>query len=115
MTVQEAIAQADSLMHNTYSDSRKRQWLAAVDGMIRQQIIATHEGSEELPSEQESLLACAPYDALYLHYLQAQMHYHNAEFDRFNNANAMFQAAFDSFRNYYNRTHAPLGAAVRYF
>lgn len=120
MTIQEAIGRIDSLMHNTYSDHDKRKWLSNVDGQIKLQLVDTHDGASGTPfrpyGDQDALLlAEPPFDAMYLHYLQAQMHYHNGEFDRYNNAIAMFQSCFDSFANHYRRTHTPRGVSIRYF
>ena len=121
MTIQEAIGRLDSLMHNTYSDHQKTIWLSEVDGQIQNQLVLTHEGGIEVPlpykdtDAHRQLLAPHPYDAMYLHYLQAQMHYHNGEFDRYNNAIAMFQAAFDDYSGHFHRTHRPIGGKIRYF
>ena len=57
----------------------------------------------------------APYDEAYLRYLEAQMDYANGEYDRFNNSNAMYAAAFSTFVNHYNRTHMPLGTKRKYY
>ena len=105
MMISEAIGRIDSLMHNTYSDHDKRKWLSNVDGQIKLQLVDTHDGASGTPFR--------PYGDQ--DYLQAQMHYHNGEFDRYNNAIAMFQSCFDSFANHYRRTHTPRGVSIRYF
>ena len=61
------------------------------------------------------LLIPAPYDEVYLRFLEAQMDYANGEFERFNNSNAMYAAAWSAFVNYYNRTHMPLGGTRKYY
>lgn len=121
MTLQQCIGRVDEMMHNTCSDHQKILWLSALDGQIQQQIIDTHEGSGapfvpyESSDGDRTLLAQPPFDQMYLHYLQAQIHYQNGELNRYNNAIALFQAAFDAYANHYNRTHRPLGSKIRYF
>lgn len=121
MTILDAIGRVDALRHNTFAQEEKVQWLSQVDGLVHQELICTHEGGTEFrpydaqtPLEQE-LLVGAPYDELYLHYLEAQMDYHQAEFDRYNRSMGMYQAVLSAFTNHYNRTHLPLGQGFRYF
>ena len=56
-----------------------------------------------------------PWDRMYISYLESQMDYANAEYGRYNNSAAMFQAEYDGFANWYNRTHMPKGTRIRYF
>ena len=44
-----------------------------------------------------------------------QNDYYNGEMDKYNNAMAMFYAAYDGFKNHYNRTHMPKGQKIKYF
>ena len=121
MTMIEAIGRLDALRHNTFRQEEKIQWLSQVDGLVYQEVISTHEGGTDFrpydaqtPLEQE-LLVPAPYDELYLHYLEAQMDYYQGEADRYNRAMGMFQSVLTAYINYYNRTHLPLGQRFRYF
>lgn len=121
MTILGATQRVDALRHNTFSQEEKIQWLAQVDGLVHQELISTHEGAvpfqlydAQTPLDQE-LLVPHPYDELYLHYLEAQMDYHQAEFDRYNRSMGMYQAVFSAFANHYTRTHLPLGQRFRYF
>jgi hypothetical protein len=47
MTINEAITRLDSLKPNGYTLSDKIGWLSIVDGMIKNNIIDTHEGADE--------------------------------------------------------------------
>ena len=121
MTIAQAIERIDDLKYNTYSTHQKLQWLNQLEQMICCNILATHEGAavpaafdDDTPMD-TPLLAQAPYEELYIHYLAAQMDYHNGEFDRYNNTMAMFQALFDSFCAAYNRKNTPKSARMRYF
>ena len=123
MTILEAIRRVDSLRHNTFTQAEKIGWLAQVDALVVQEVLRTHEGSEEAPSGcydaqtplDQQLLVPPPYDELYLHYLCAQMDYYHGEYDRYNRSMGMYQAVWSAFANFYNRTHCPLGQKFRYF
>lgn len=121
MTILEAIGRLDALRHNTFRQEEKVQWLSQVDGLVHQELISTHEGGfnfrpydTQIPLDQE-LLVPAPYDELYLHYLEAQMDYYQGEMDRYNRSMGMYQAVLAAFANHYNRSHLPLGQRFRYF
>jgi hypothetical protein len=47
MTISEAINKIDSLKPNGYSQTDKISWLSLADGMIKNNIIDTHEGADE--------------------------------------------------------------------
>ena len=122
MKIIEAINRVDALMHNTYSQNEKVQWLSELDYDIKQQIIDNHEGGQSVsftgynadtPVE-TVLLVPAPHDIMYLRWLEAQIHYHNGEYDKYNNAIVMFNTAFDSYQKHYTRTHKPLSRGVRF-
>ena len=122
MKVREAIDRIDSLKHNTYSNCEKVEWLSRLDGVIKHQIIDTHEGGQDIiykpytdKDMDADLLINAPHDDIYIRWLEAQIDYYNGEIARYNNSNQMFQAAFDTYQRYYNRTHMPLGYGVKYF
>lgn len=122
MTLIEAISKIDNLKHNTYTHEDKVGWISRLDGMVRREIMDTHEGSEggfqgyDTDSDVETvLLVPAPYDEVYLRWLEAQIDYANGEYGRFNNSLEMFQAAYQSYSNFYNRTHMPKGVGIRFF
>jgi hypothetical protein len=123
MKIIEAINRIDALKYNTYSQSDKVQWLSRVDGMIKRHIIDTHEGSEDVTFTgynddtdlQTELLAPAPYDELYLRWMETMIDFHNGEYGKYNNAVDMFNTSYESFQNYYNRTHMPKSTKFKYF
>lgn len=123
MKIVEAIEQIDNLKHNTYGQGDKIGWLSRVDKMVKTQIIDTHEGSEavtyidydEYTDPQTEMLVPAPYDELYLRWLEMQIDYANGEYSKYNNSAEMFNTAYQAFANYYNRTHMPKGKAIKYF
>jgi hypothetical protein len=122
MKIIEAINRIDSLKHNTYTQSEKVAWLSEVDLDVAKNVIATHEGDEnnftgydDSTDLQTELLIPAPYDKAYLLWMEAQIHYYNGEYDKYNNAMDMFYEAFDGFKKYYNRTHMPKGKKFKFF
>ena len=123
MKILEAINKIDSLKHNVYSQHDKVVWLSELDWDVKRNIIDGHEGDEEvaftgyddLTDLQTELLMPAPYDKAYLLYLEAQINYYNGEYDKYNNAILMYQTSYDSYVNYYRRTHMPKSTAIKYF
>ena len=122
MKIIEAINRLDSLKHNTYLESEKVEWLSEVDLEVKRNIIDTHEGEgveftgyNDSTDLQTELLITAPYDKAYLLWMEAQIHYYNGEYDKYNNAIDMFYEAYNGFKNYYNRTHKPKGKKFKFF
>ena len=122
MKIIEAINRIDSLKHNTYTQSDKVEWLSRLDAMVKNHIIDTHEGEavtfagyDDATELQTELLVPAPYDEVYLWWMEAQIDYHNGEYDKYNNAIDMFTTAYEGYKNYYNRTHMPKGKKFKFF
>lgn len=122
MKVREAIDRIDSLKHNTYTNGEKIEWLSRLDGQIKNEIIDTHEGGQdiiykpytELDMEKELMIGI-PYDDIYIRWIEAQIDYYNGEISRYNNSMLMFQAALDNYKRFYNRTHMPVGYKNKFF
>ena len=122
MTIREAISRLDALIFNTYTNDDKVRWLSNLDMTVKQQIIDTHEGGQNIvfegytPQTPETtvLLVPAPFDEVYLKWMEAQIHYHNGEFDKYNAAIIMYNAAFDSYASSYNKLHMPIRKGRRF-
>ena len=123
MKIIEAINRIDSLKHNTYTQNEKVAWLSRLDSMVKRLIIDTHEGGDEVEFTgyndsqdlNQEMLVPAPFDEIYLRWLEAQIDYTNGEYDKYNNSILMYQAAYDAYANYYNRNHMPKGKKVKFF
>ncbi len=123
MTLMEAINRIDSLKPNTYSQVEKIRALSVLDGLIKLNLFDTHEGAEavvfdgytEETSLTTNLLVPAPYDELYLYWLESKIDYWNGEMARYNNSISMYNTAYTEFEKYYNRTHMPKGKKFRFF
>ncbi len=122
MTIIEAINSLDALKFNTYTQPEKVDWLSRLDTMVKKQIIDTHEGGEAVSFQgynadtpmETVLLVPAPYDEMYLRWMEAQIDYHNGEYDKYNNAIILFNSAFESYAAYYNQNHKPVSMGRRF-
>lgn len=122
MKIIESINRLDNLQSNTYTQSDKVEWLSRLDSMIKRQIIDTHEGAEDVSFSGYTsatpldtiLLVPAPYDEVYLRWMEAQIHYHNGEYDRYNNAIIMFNTDFEAYQRHYNSAHKPVQRGRRF-
>lgn len=123
MKIREAIERIDSQKHNVYSQNEKIAWLSRLDFLVKTLIIDAHEGAETVEftgyndrtDMETELLVPAPFDEVYLRWLEAQMDYSSGEYDKYNNAILMYQTSYDSYANYYRRTHMPKSTAIKYF
>lgn len=123
MKIIEAINQIDSQKPNTYSYNEKLSWLSRLDAMVKRLIIDTHEGGDDVSftgyddstDQDTEMLVPAPFDEMYIRWLEAQIDYANEEYDRYNNAVLMYQTAYDGFSAWYNRNHMPISKSIQYF
>lgn len=123
MTIIEAIQAIDSQKPNNYSEVEKIKWLSKLDGIIKKEIIDTHENGESIeftgydentPIDTEMLVS-SPYEDVYIYWLESRIDYANAEYAKYNNSTTMFNTAYASFANAYNRDHMPKGTHIKYF
>lgn len=122
MTISEAINRTDDVKPNAYTETRKILWLSELDGMIKSDIIGTHHDGENVvftgydidTDISTELLVPAPYDVLYLRYLEMKIDYTNGEYGKYNNSMTMFNMAYSAFENYYNREHMPISRGSRF-
>ena len=123
MKIREAIERIDSHKHNIYSQNDKIAWLSRLDSLVKTLIIDAHEGSEKVSFTgyddktdiNTELLVPAPFDEMYLRWLEAQIDYSNGEYDKYNNAILMYQTVYEGYANHYRRTHMPKATAIKYF
>lgn len=122
MTIAEAISKVDALKPNTFDPEVKVDWLSTLDARVKSKIIDAHEcnepiffyGYDSLSDQETELLVPAPYDEMYLRWLEAMIDYHNSEDSRYNNAIILFNNAYEDYKNYYTRTHMPLSKGSKF-
>ena len=116
MKAGEVIAMVDRLKPNRFTKEDKYKWLSDVDGMICRELIDTHEdsplteaftGYEAETDAEKELIAPFPYDQIYRWYLESQTDLGNMEITKYNNTRNLFNAAYLTFTDWYNRTHMP--------
>lgn len=123
MTIFDAINRIDAIKPNSYTQLEKVRALSTLDGIIKNSIIDTHEGSEDVvfaEYTQETnltteLLVPAPYDVIYFYWLESTIDYWNGETGKYNNSIELYNTAYSEFEKYYNRTHMPKGKKFKYF
>lgn len=122
MTIGEAIRRTDEMQPNSFRAEEKIAWLRQLDMELYTEVVINHEGCVMLPDYDEDtdentvLMVQGPYESIYIHWLQSRMDYALAEYGRYNNSNAAFEADRVAWRMHYNRSHMPVQAARgRYF
>ena len=123
MKIIEAIERVDALKHNTFSNTQKVLWLSMLDSRVKMHIIDTHEGADavnftgynEETDLETQLLTEAPFDEMYLRWLEAQIDLAHRENSSYNDSISLFDAAYQAYAKYYNRTHMPIGTHFKYF
>ena len=122
MTIMDAIYRIDELKPNSYQQSEKIKWLSSLDGVIKSEIIDTHEGGENVVFEgydentdiSTVLLVPAPYDDIYLRWLEAQIDYANGEYGKYNNSLTAYNDVYSLYQKYYNRSYMPKSKGKRF-
>jgi hypothetical protein len=122
MTLIETINKVDTIKPNGYSEQEKIGWLSNLDGIVKKEIIDTHEGGENIAftgydantSLSTELLIPYPYDDIYIRYLEMQIDYANGEYAKYNNSKLMYNTAYSAYERFYNREHKPLSKGTRF-
>lgn len=123
MTLMDALHLIDSIKPNSYSQDVKIAWLSTLDGIIKAEIIDTHEGADNVVFNgykedtdlNTKLLVPAPYDEIYLFWLESKIDYWNGEIGKYNNSIAMYNEAYSTFAKHYNRMHMPKSKKLKFF
>lgn len=129
MTIMEAISRIDENKPNSLPLGEKIRLLSVLDGLIKSEIIDTHErcqkpscskdiefkGYSEESDLSTVMLVPTPYDDVYIRWLETQIDNANGEYQKYNNSVQIYNTAFKAFANYYNRTHMPIGKKFKFF
>lgn len=122
MTIQEAIARVDAVKPNRYKQAQKIAWLGNLEGQIYNELVLTHENPaniqnmefhENMDTDQQ-LIAPHPYDEVYTLYLQSQIDLNNMEIAKYNNSKTLYNNAYQTLVDYWNRSHMPVSAVTHF-
>ena len=122
MTILEAINRVDSTKPNSYTQVEKVDWLSTLDGVVKSNIIDTHEDDENVVFEgynadtllDTELLVPAPYDDIYIRWLEARIDYANNEYNKYNNSATAYNTDFEAYARHYNMNHMPKHTIKRF-
>lgn len=111
MTANKAIEIVDSLKPNSYDEEAKLRWINDLEGMVKRLVIQDKEFTPyEYPGDMDKeLLVPAPFDNVYVLYLEAMIDFYNKEYGNYNNSVAMFEANFTEYKKAYIRENAARG------
>ena len=113
MTVNEAIAQVRAINRGEYTDEQLIQWLSDLDARIHTEVLMTHipqprEEFTPISDGERELTVPDVYGVVYRHWLVAIIYLIYNDNLHYNNSTVMFNASYQAYTNWYNRTHAPV-------
>lgn len=111
MTANKAIEIIDRLKPNVYSEEDKLRWIDELDGMVQRLVIQADKVIQySYPEDMDKeLLIPAPFENLYVLYLEAKIDYHNREYANYNNSAMMFESQFSEYKKAYIRKNRAKG------
>jgi hypothetical protein len=126
MKLEDVLVQVNTLKPNTYDDDILIGWVSDLEWKMIDEIWKTHETTEDTPEYEDfngyteddmstELMVPDRYAEVYKLYLYAQIDFNNNETVRYQTSVAMFNSAFQTYANYYNRTHMPNGTYLKVF
>ncbi|MBR6917242.1 MAG: hypothetical protein IKN38_03575 [Clostridia bacterium] len=120
MTSREAVSSFRDMYPVEFTDDVLTGWVSELEGMIINEIVLTHDGAKDGASSfrgitqtegfDSPLTASFPYDGVYADYLKMKCDEAHSDTVRYQSSSAIFGASYSNFADFYNRTHAPLGA-----
>ena len=116
MTIQEALDLMDEMKPTLMSRKLKVKYLQEIEQLIHDEILMKHEhtaAQETAPAYTEDtdpgtvLLAPDPYSMVYVYWLMQKADLMNQEDIRYNNDRAMFEQAYLTLGDWWNRNYLP--------
>lgn len=117
MTVKDLLADIDLKNPNDVQESVKRGWLLTQEKLLLDEVLHTHVITAEEAEKAEDIadlgsmdddyepLVQPPYQDLYIHYVNAQIALANVDTVAYENAQALYNNALLTYKNWFNRTH----------
>lgn len=110
LTAAQVLEQVDTLLPNTCSREQKKHWLHQAESFL---VSLEGGAAPRRPMDDGEILSVeAPYDELYRHYVEAQIHYAAGETERCSNAMAMWNSLLLRYRDHCLRHQTVGGAAA---
>lgn len=115
MTVTQAIAMADELKPNAFSQSVKLGWLNDCEGLVQTEVLlmepelCVRYGAQDGDT---ALIAPPPHDKLYRAYLCAMTDFANGEYSKYQNTMQLFNTWFGEYQRWYARRFRPADGGV---
>ena len=115
MTALDIISRADALIPNAVPEGEKKRWVAEAEWLVEMSLNPKGEPPSRYLPEDYQLKIPFPWDGLYLHYLEMRLYYFQGEIARHNQAKALYEAVYDGYRDYCNRSRLPGERQIQYF
>lgn len=124
MTITQAIAFADRVAANDIEQGIKLKWLSDLDQQLVDEVFNRHNWicvldfhgyDENTDANNTELLVKAPYDLMYVDYLEMMIHKQHQEIERYNNARLVYERSRARFDNYINQRYMPRGVRALRF
>lgn len=112
MTITRAIALADELCPNAYSNDVKLQWINQIEGRLALEVFLmavaeVQDNFQYTAVDDTELLVKSPHDDIYTWWLRSQIDLAHAEYDKAANDTAMFEAAWNEFVTWFCQRYDP--------
>jgi hypothetical protein len=111
MTLKQVIEHVDAVKPNAFTNDQKTRWINEIEGQVQTEVFLfsadnitqyTWAGNQDT-----ELFVKAPYWCIYDYYLQAQIDFHNGEYDKAQNTMAMFEEKYIAFKAWFINTYHP--------
>jgi hypothetical protein len=100
VTKADILAEVREIRPNEYQDA----WVLKQVEELHQRVLRELAANYIIPAEGGELQTPSPYHKVYVYWALAQIDLANAEYDRYNNDLALFNAAWQELANYISRT-----------
>ncbi len=117
MTASGLIERTDALFPNVFPFPMKARWLYRLDKEICREFLSRygntpHIAESEMQSPDRELILGEEFSDVYINYLIMKMELHSGNITGYVNSASLYNSAYLSFMQYYNRTHTAQGAEI---
>lgn len=105
MTINEAIAQADGLKDNPFSEEIKAVWVNQVEETVQRSIFGVKEPRAfQYPEDgDEPLSVTGAFEVVYVYYIASMCDLWSGDISKYNVSARMYEETLDSFHRQYRR------------